>query len=289
MTLERSPTVRKLRLGIHLRKLRLRAGCTMPDAADHVARTDSSISRMETGQVAVSQRVLDKLCDLYEVRPEEREALRILADEARQRGWWHAYGDYLPPGHEVYLGLEAEAAAHWIYEPEVVPGLLQTEGYARGMMRAEPRPLPPEAMSGLEAVRRKRQERLTGEQAPVLRVILHEGVLRHDVGGGRAMRAQLRHLLAVSRWHNMTLQVLPFGAGAHPAMCTGGFTVLSVPLGGDETYDAAYLQHRSGGVLLDKPAEVGRHRALHDRLRDMALSPGDTRTLVERLATAPIP
>ncbi|GAA2093455.1 helix-turn-helix domain-containing protein [Actinomadura alba] len=289
MTLERSPTVRKLRLGIRLRKLRLRAGCTMPDAADHVARTDSSISRMETGQVAVSQRVLDKLCDLYDARPEEREALRILADEARQRGWWHAYADSLLPGHDVYLGLEAEAATHWIYEPEVVPGLLQTEGYARGMMRAEPRALPGEAMNGLEAVRRKRQERLTGENAPVLTVVLHEGVLRHDVGGGATMRAQLRHLLAVSRWHNVTLQVLPFSAGAHPAMYTGGFTVLSIPLGGDETHDVTYLEHRSGGLLLDRPAEVGRHRTAHDRLRAMALSLDDSRALLERLATGPVP
>jgi transcriptional regulator with XRE-family HTH domain len=281
---EQSPTVRKLRLGIELRNLRLRAGRTMLDAADHVARTDSSISRMETGQVAVSQRVLDKLCDLYGARAEEREALRILGTEARQRGWWHAYGDSLLSGFDVHLGLEAEAATHWIYEPEVVPGLMQTEDYARGLMRAEPRPPSADAMNDLVAVRRKRQERLTGQFAPDLWVVLHEGVLRHEVGGAPTMRAQLEHLLSMSRRSNVTLQVLPFSAGAHPAMHTGGFTVLSISIGGDVTYDVTYLEHRTGGLHLDKPAEVDEHMKVHDHLRAKALSREDSRALVERLA-----
>ncbi|MBC6458455.1 helix-turn-helix domain-containing protein [Actinomadura sp. HBU206391] len=289
MVLEQSPTVRKLRLGIELRRLRLRAGRSMPEAADHVARTDSSISRMETGQVAVSERVLDKLCELYDARSEEREALRILAAEARQRGWWHAYGDSLLPGFDVHLGLEAEAGTHWIYEPEVVPGLLQTEGYMRELIWAEPRPLPDKVTNDLLAVRRRRQERLTGQDAPALWVVLHEGVLRHDVGGTATMRAQLEHLLSMSRQSNVTLQVLPFSAGAHPAMRTGGFTVLSIPIGGDVTYDVVYLEHRTGGLHLDRPADVGGQLAVHDRLRAKALSREDSRTLVERLARGTAP
>jgi transcriptional regulator with XRE-family HTH domain len=284
MSTQQSPTVRRLRLGIELRRLRRQAGHTMLEAADHVARTDSSISRMETGQVAVSHRVLGKLCDLYDVAPEEREALRILATEARQRSWWHAYGDILPPGLEVHLGLEAEATTHWIYEPEAVPELLQTAGYARGLMRAEPHPPSDERMDALAAVRRKRQERLDDEPAPALWVVLHEGVLRHEVGDAATMREQLRHLLEISQHGNVSLRVLPFSAGAHPAMRAGGFRVLSVPLGGDVTYDVAYLEHRTGGLHLDRPVEVDEHRLVHDHLQARALSREESRALIERVA-----
>jgi transcriptional regulator with XRE-family HTH domain len=284
MITEQSPTVRRLRLGIELRRLRVRSGRTMLEAADHVARTDSSISRMETGQVAVSHRVIDKLCDLYEATSDEQEALRSLATEARRRGWWHPYGDSLPPGFDVYLGLEAEAAVHWIYQPEVVPGLLQTDDYARALMRAEAHPPSDEARHDLDAVRRKRQERMAAD-APTLRIILHEGVLHHVVGGAAAMRAQLQQLLSISQRSNVTLQVLPFAAGAHPAMRTGGFTVLSIPLGGDVTYDVTYLEQRTAGRYLDRPAEVDDHRLVFDRLQEKAQDREASRTLIQRAAT----
>jgi transcriptional regulator with XRE-family HTH domain len=283
MIMQQSPTVRRLRLGIELRRLRLRSGRTMLEAADHVARTDSSISRMETGQVAVSHRVIDKLCGLYEATSEEQQALRSLATEARRRGWWHPYGDSLPPGFDVYLGLEAEAAVHWIYEPEVVPGLLQTDDYARALMRAEARPPSDEAMHALDTVRRTRQERTAGD-GPSLRVILHEGVLHHAVGGAAAMHAQLEQLLSISRRRNVTLQVLPFAAGAHPAMRTGGFTVLSVPLGGDVTYDVTYLEQRTAGRYLDRPAEVDDHRLVFDQLQAKALGREASRTVIRKAA-----
>jgi transcriptional regulator with XRE-family HTH domain len=283
MTAEQSPTVRKLRLGIELRRLRLRSGRTMLEAADHVARTDSSISRMETGQVAVSHRVIDKLCDLYDASSAELESLRTLATEARRRAWWHGYGDVIPAGFDVYLGLEAEATAHWIYEPEAVPGLLQIEDYARELMRAEPHPPSRAAMDDLVAVRLKRQERLTRD-APALWVVVHEGVLRHAVGGATTMRAQLAHLLSIAQRHNVTLQVLPFAAGAHPAMHAGGFTVLSIPLGGDVTYDVTYLEHRTGSLYLDKPVEVADHKVVFDHLQAKALGREDSRVLISQVA-----
>jgi transcriptional regulator with XRE-family HTH domain len=283
MVTEQSPTVRKLRLGIELRRLRLQAGRSMLEAADHVARTDSSISRMETGQVAVSHRVLDKLCHLYEATPEEHEALRILATEARRRGWWHTYGDALPAGFDVYLGLEAEAAGLWSYEPAVVPGLLQTEDYARALMRAEPYPVPDEEMSARIAVRTTRQERLLQRDDQALWIVLHEAVLHHHVGGIEVMAEQLRRLISLSREGRLSLQVLPFTAGAHPAMHVGGFAVLSVPLGGESTYDIAYLEHRSGSLYLDKAAEVDEHKLVFHHLRAKALDREDSRAMISRV------
>ncbi|MCW2900067.1 MAG: transcriptional regulator, family [Streptosporangiaceae bacterium] len=286
MTTEQSPTVRKLRLGIELRRLRLRSGRTMVEAADHVARTDSSISRMETGQVAVSRRVLDKLCDLYQTGPEEREALLILAGEARQRGWWHVYGDAIPPGFDVRLGLEAEASCLWIYEPAVVPGLLQTEDYARAMMQAEPLPPSDDLVKARISVGMHRQRRLTGDHAPALAVVLHEAVLHHEVGGRAAMAHQLRRLARPAGPGSPDLRVLPFSAGAHPAMHVGGFTLMSVPLAGAETYDTAYVEYRTGSLHLDKPADVDDHKRVFEHLRARAMSPEESRQLIMRLAEA---
>jgi transcriptional regulator with XRE-family HTH domain len=286
MATEQSPTVRRLRLGIELRRLRLRSGRTMAEAADHVARTDSSISRMETGQVAVSLRVLDKLCDLYGAAPAERETLRVLAVEARQHGWWHPHADVIPAGLEVRLGLEAEASRLWIYEPAVVPALLQTEDYARATVRAEPLHASEEHAEAKVSVRMRRQRRLAEDDAPKLEVILHEAVLRHLVGGARVMGRQLQRLAGLSCHDRVDLRVVPFAAGAHPAMHVGGFTLLSVPLGGEESYDIAHVQHRTGSLYLDKPAEVDDHRRVFECLRAKAMSREDSAGLVLRTAEA---
>jgi transcriptional regulator with XRE-family HTH domain len=281
---EQNPTVRKLRLGIELRQLRNRSGRTMLEAADEVARSDSTISRLETGQVSVSHRVLERLLDFYKATPEEREALRILAKEARQRGWWHTYADSILPGFEAYLGLEAEATTQWLYEPQVVHGLLQTEDYARETMRAEPSPPSKEEITSRVAVRMERQRRLICRAGPSLRVVLHEAVLHHQVGGTSTMAHQLRRLQTLSGESNVSIQVLPFTAGAHPAMHVGGFAVLSIPLGGDVGYDLAYLEHRTGSLYLDKPAEVAEHKLVFNHLRAKALDCDGSRTMITELA-----
>jgi transcriptional regulator with XRE-family HTH domain len=281
---EPSPTVRRLRLGIRMRRLRLRAGRTMAEAADHVARTGSSISRIETGQVTVSRRVLDKLCELYDARPEERAALRMLAAEARQRGWWHPYGGVLPPGLDLQLGLETEATALWSYEPGAIPWFLRTEPYALELLRAGPRPADGERLESLLIVDRERRKRLEGQGAPAVRVVLHEGVLRQAVGGAAVMREQRDHLLRASHDDAVELRILPFAAGAHPAMGGGGFTLLSVPLGDEVAYDVVCVPHLAGVLHLDRPADVELHREVFDRLRRTALGPDASRSLIERSA-----
>jgi transcriptional regulator with XRE-family HTH domain len=284
MITEQSPTVRKLRLGIELRQLRNRSGRTMLEAADEVARSDSTISRLETGQVSVSHRVLERLLDFYQATAEEREALRILAKQARQRGWWHAYGDDLPAGFEARLGLEAEAGSLSIYEAEAVPGLLQTEDYARALLEAEPSPPSDRRLGSLLTVREERQRRLAGDTAPTLSVILHEGVLHHQVGGAATMGEQLRRLCALSRQSHVSVRILPFAAGAHPAMRGGGFTVLSVALGGDVHYEVAHLEHRTGSLFLDRPSDVEEHKTVFGHLRDRALDGGRSRALIAQMA-----
>jgi hypothetical protein len=259
----------------------------MLEAADHVARTDSAISRMETGQVAISHLVLEKLLDLYDAAPEEREALRVLAGEARQRGWWHTYGDAMLPGFDVYLGLEAEATTQWIYEPEVIPGLFQTEDYMRAMLQAEPSPPSSEELDSRLALRKARQQRLIADNGPTLWAILHEAVLHHQIGATGVMGQQLQRLHALSSKSEVTLQILPFAAGAHPAMHVGGFTVLSISLGGDITYDITYLEHRTGALYLDKPSEVDEHKRVFDHLRATALDPKESQALITAAANKP--
>lgn len=239
---------------------------------------------METGQVAMSLRVLDKLLDLYEATDEEREALRKLAKEGRKRGWWHTYSDALLQGFDIYLGLESEASSLWFYQPEVVPGLLQTEEYVRALTLAEPRPVPEEEMAQRIASRMRRQERLTNEAAATPWVILHESVLRHEVGGITTMVEQLQRLESVSREGLATIQVLPFSAGAHPAMHSGGFAVMSIPMSDEITYDIAYVEHRTGGLYLDKAAEVNEHKLIFDHLRAKALDREESRVLISEVA-----
>jgi transcriptional regulator with XRE-family HTH domain len=281
---DQSPTVRKLLLGSELRKLRFRAGITMEDAAEHVSRTDSTLSRLETGKSLVPVKVLVKLLNLYGASDAERDTLLAVATEARKPGWWHTYTDVLAPDFDVYIGLESAANALWIYEPEVIPGIMQTEGYMRALAYAEPIQPPEHAIEGRVEVRLKRQERFTtGQQAPALWVILNEAALHREVGGRKTMCTQLDHLLELSRLSNTTLQVLPFSAGAHPSIHTGGFMILSVGLDESTGYEIVYMEHRTGGLYIDKRAEVDGHKLVFDHLRAMALDREKSRALIRRV------
>lgn len=284
MTTEHSPTVAKLRLGMELRGLRLRAGRTMVEAADCVARTDSTISRLETGQVAISHRVLEKLLELYAAEPGQREDLRRLARQARRRGWWQPYAELLPPSLEGYLGLESEASAAWVYEPETVPAVLQTDDYTRAMLRAAPFPVPDHEIDGLLEMQKRRRALLAEAGGRSWHIALHEAVLHHRVGGPEVMHEQLRSLAAPAGDLGLTLQIVPFAAGAHAAMHTGGFTVLAIPLGDGQSYDVVHLEYRTGGLLLDRAAEVEEHRAAFRQLLARALPPDRSRQLISRVS-----
>jgi len=247
------PTVQRLVLGGHLRHLRERAGITTEQAAAAIRGSHSKISRMEHGRVSFKERDIADLLILYGVTSgEEREALLSLAREANTPGWWQGYSDILPHWLEPYFGLEAAASFIRSYELQFVPGLLQTEGYARALIRLG------NALSEDDVVRRvearlSRQEILRRATPPRLWAVMDEAALRRPIGGRTVMRDQVRHLIEMSDHPFVTLQILPFQTGAHPAM-GGPFTILrfSEP----DLRDVVYIEQLTSALYLDKPTEV---------------------------------
>ncbi len=219
------PTVQRLVLGSQLHRLRESRGITAEQAAEAIRGSHSKISRMEHGRVGFKERDVGDLLTLYGVTDsEERAALLNLAREANTPGWWHAYSDILPAWLEPYVGLEAAASVIRTYQIQLVPGLLQTEGYARALIRQGAAATEQEIARRSE-LRASRQEILRRPDAPQLWVVVDEGALRRPVGSKDIVREQLRSLIEVTDHPAVTLQILPFSTGAHPAM-GGPFTIL---------------------------------------------------------------
>jgi hypothetical protein len=247
------PTVQRLVLGGHLRRLREEAGLTTERAALSIRGSHSKISRMEHGRVGFKERDIADLLTLYGVGPgEEREALIGLAREANTPGWWQGYSDILPHWVEPYFGLEAAASSIREYELQFVPGLLQIEDYARGVIRLGNLPSEEEVIRRTQA-RISRQEILRRENPPKVWAVLDEGALRRSIGGPDVMRAQLEHLIEMCDHPAVTLQVLPFSAGAHRAM-GGPFTILRYTE--PDLRDVVYIEQLTSALYLDKPTEV---------------------------------
>ena len=283
-TARTSPTVRRRRLAAEMRKLRAARAVNLDEVArgSDVGRT--TVYRIEQASHAPRVNDIRALCLYYEVSDEHAETLIKLARESRLRGWWQRPGTGIPPWFETYVGLEEEATDLRIYEPELITGLLQTEAYHRALLRIDPSL--PEDESGAEQDRRvevrlKRQERLTGPDAPKLWVILNEAALRREVGGHSVMKAQLEHLIGVSRPRNITLQILPFSVGAHAAV-DGLFHILGFPMPADPS--VVYLQFRRGSLYLEEPEDLAEYSEIYEHLRAVALSPDQSIQLIERIA-----
>ncbi|HUY45058.1 MAG TPA: DUF5753 domain-containing protein, partial [Streptosporangiaceae bacterium] len=241
----------------------------------------STISRWETGDRRIRPVDLRRLLDLYDIHGDQREVLLTLARQARERGWWRSYTDAVPEWFQVYLGLEAEAAVIHDYAAELVPGLLQTADYYRAFMRAAPAAGDEETIERKAAVRLARQERLTGDDPPRFWAVLNEAVIRRVVGGASTMRAQLQHIAETADLAHVTVQVLPFRAGAHPAM-DGSFIVLGFPEPADP--DVVYLESQAGSLYLERPPEVERYAAMYSHLMAKALDPDESKALIARSA-----
>jgi transcriptional regulator with XRE-family HTH domain len=247
------PTVQRLVLGGHLRRLREEAGMTTERAALSIRGSHSKISRMEHGRVGFKERDIADLLTLYGViAGAEREALLNLARGANTPGWWQNYTDILPHWVEPYFGLEAAATSIREYELQFVPGLLQIEPYARAVIRLGNLPSEDEVVRRAQA-RMSRQEILERETPPKLWAVLDEGALRRVIGGRDIMRAQLRHLIEMSDHPAVTLQILPFSAGAHRAM-GGPFTILRYTE--PDLRDVVFIEQLTSALYLDKQAEV---------------------------------
>jgi hypothetical protein len=257
------PTVQRLVLGGHLRRLREDAFFTTEQAANAIRGSHSKISRMEHGQVGFKERDIADLLTLYGVTGgEERQALLKLARDANTPGWWQGYLDILPHWVERYFGLEAAASFIRNYELQFVPGLLQTEGYARALIRLGNAATEEDVVRRAEA-RLSRQEILSRETPPRLWAVMDEGALRRSIGGKAVMREQIRHLIDMCDHPAVTLQILPFQAGSHPAM-GGPFTILrfSEP----DLRDVVYIEQLTSALYLDKPTEVDSYLEVMEQL-----------------------
>jgi Domain of unknown function (DUF5753)/Helix-turn-helix domain len=250
-------------LGGHLRRLREDAQITTEQAAASIRGSHSKISRMEHGRVGFKERDIGDLLSLYGVTSgEERDALLRLAREANTPGWWQGYTDILPHWVEPYFGLEAAAQVIRAYEVQFVPGLLQTEGYARALIRLGNAPAEEDVIRRAEA-RISRQDILNRETPPRMWMVLDEGALRRPIGGKEIMREQVKHLIDMCDHPAVTLQVLPFKAAGHPAL-GGPFTILrfSEP----DLRDVVYIEQLTSALYLDKAAEVDSYLEVMEQL-----------------------
>ncbi|MGI9002116.1 MAG: helix-turn-helix domain-containing protein [Pseudonocardia sp.] len=275
------PSLRGRRLGAALRRLREEAGLSSFDAADRIACSPSKISRIELAHMRVSPGDVRELLAVYNVDGQQAEELVALAREARQPVWWRRYREVLPGWFEPYLGLEGEASRIYIFELGAVPDLLQTEDYTTAVLETRPQPLTPDEQDMLVGLWRTRQNRLTGDPAIELDVIIAEGALRQRVGGPAVMRAQLEHLSVAAALPNVVIRVLPFEAGAHPTMGSGAFNVLEFSHSEDPRI--VYTAQPTGSFYLDTLREVGTYRLAYEQLRAASLEPDDSAELITRL------
>jgi transcriptional regulator with XRE-family HTH domain len=260
-----SPTLGQRRLARALRRLRTEAGLTIDQVAEKLELSPSTVSRMETAQAGVRRPDVRELLDLYQVTGAERQELLQLVDESRKQPWWSEYKDVRSA---PIADLEAKAASISQYSALLIPGLLQTEEYARGVLGAIRRDGTPDPRR--LALRMNRQALLTNQESPQYRVVLDEGVLRRMVGGQRVMRAQLGRLLEAAALPNLTVQVLPYSSGAHPAQ-DGEFTIFTYRESLDP--DVVYIETAVGEAYIENPDQTAHYNWVFEELLKAALDP----------------
>jgi transcriptional regulator with XRE-family HTH domain len=273
-------TARARRLGIALRAFREAAGLTLEQAADEINSTRSTLSRYENAQTLVNPATVRGLLLLYGVSGEELAAMVRLAKDARKPGWWVSYSYILDRRTIDFIAVEAEATGIANFEPSVVPGLLQSADYIRGVMRGAPHTLSDEEVEQRVHVRLDRQRRLTESDPPIFDAIVDEGALLRPVGGQAVMKAQLQQLLKVSELPNVTVQVVPLSAGYHRGT-RGSLHILE--FADPEDPILASVETVAGQLILDRPNDLRTCTKIMEHLRAVALSPAATRDTIFRL------
>ncbi|MFD4624748.1 helix-turn-helix transcriptional regulator [Streptomyces sp. NPDC058475] len=276
-----APTVGQVVLGRRLLDLRERAGLKREEAARILRVAPATVRRMEMAEVSLKIPYLQLLLKSYGVSDEEAEAFVQLAEEANKPGWWQRFHDILPDWFSMHVSLEGAAALIRSYEPHFVPGLLQTEDYARGVLKAgaigQTRP---EDIERHVALRMQRQALLTREDAPRIWAVMDETALLRPIGGPEVMRAQIDKLLQVTKLPDVTLQVIPFSSGPHPGTY-GPFVLFrfAVP----ELPDMVYSEYLTGAVYLDARSEVATHLEVMDRMAAQAATAHRTKEILRDL------
>jgi transcriptional regulator with XRE-family HTH domain len=275
-----SPSLRRRWLAAELRKLRDQSGLSVTEAAKRLEWQASRLSRIETRQSGITAPDLRKLLNLYGVEDEGYRAyLAELARRVNERGWWQKYAGMIISNYVDLIGLEAEARAIRSYEQELVPGLLQTPQYARAIFRAG---WPTETAKQIDRhveIRMERQEILNRADPPPPRfsVVLSEGALRRPVGGHDVMREQLEYLTRPRDRANVTVQVLPFDAGVHPAM-VGSFTTMT--FADPDDLGIVNLENAAGALFLEDPTELRIYDEIWGTLQASALSADDSQAFL---------
>ncbi|WP_329572899.1 helix-turn-helix domain-containing protein [Streptomyces sp. NBC_01361] len=275
-----NPTVRRRRLGQELRRLRELKGMTAEEVAERLLVSQSKISRLENGRRSISQRDVRDLCGVYEVEDHRIvDSLMQMAKDSRQQGWWHSFGD-IP--YSVYIGLETDAASLRVYDPQVVPGLLQTRAYAETLITGALPETTPTDIDKRVQVRVRRQERIVAPDNPLrLWTVLDESALRRVVGSRTVMREQLEHLVEQSQLPHVTVQVIPFDMGAHPGL-NGQYAILEFPDAADSS--VVYIEGVTSDLYLEKANDVQKYSVMYEHLRAQALNVEQSRQFIAKIA-----
>ncbi|MDH6626679.1 hypothetical protein M2271_004496 [Streptomyces sp. LBL] len=270
-----SPTARRRRLSIELKKLRENSSRTCAQVGEALDWSGSKVNRMETGSGRVQPSDIEALCRFYGTTEELREFLKSLAREAKTRGWWQVHGSGIPEWFNIYIGLEQEASTFRQYQSELIPGLMQTEAYSSELHKTGAHMSAADIDKAVR-VRMERQALLMRTGAPDAWFVVNEGALRHVIGDQALMREQLERVLESTELPTVTLQVLPFDSGTYPA--TGSFTMLGFP--DQEDPDLVYRDGITDAIYLEGEHHVREYTRAFDGLRAAALSPQRSAQLI---------
>jgi transcriptional regulator with XRE-family HTH domain len=280
----RGSTVPRRRLGRELEAWRTKLGWSRKTAAAKLEISDTKLWRLENGRVASQPIMIRLICHIYGIDDHLTEALVALAKLTREKGWWHSYGDVIPEWFDVFVGLEAAASELLQYEPALVPGILQSLGYAEEVYRGPGSvATTDDEIARRVEVRLRRKDALTRDEDPLhMKAYLSEAALRTPVGGPAVMVEQLEHLVKLGELPNVTVHVLPFSAGFHAGLMFGSTHILRFPE--DHDPDTVFIQEPSGGLYLDEPQESQQYQALFDDVARHALDAEASRDLLIRTA-----
>jgi hypothetical protein len=273
-----SPTVLRMILARQLQALREKAGLSYQQAADAIYSSEWTIRRMEQAKGGLKPLTVKSLLIAYGVTDvREIDAFLSLARDASKPGWWHSYNDVLPSWFKVAVGLEESASLIRAYEPQVFPGLLQTESYIRAITAASFPDATEEFRERMVALRLARQQLLRRPEPPGYWVVLDETALRRPIGGPQVIRDQITHLIQAAEQPDVTIQVIPFAAGWHPALY-GMFWIYR--FADDQVPGIVYTEALTGAMYLNKPEETARYTQALDTMCAQAASPEQTITIL---------
>jgi transcriptional regulator with XRE-family HTH domain len=274
---ERSPTLRRRELASRLRELRKQAGLTVEDVARELLCSPPKISRIETGTRSPTLRDVRDLCRLYHVSDAEQASLMTIAREAKQQGWWNKFDDL---GIDLLIGLEMDTRRISAHDSSFVPWAFQTEQYARAIIRGVLPRIDDRILEERVAARMTRQEILRSPEPPYLWSLIDESALRRAIGGASLMRDQLSKILETAAASNVTMQVVPFEAGAHPGLDN---TFMLLEFDSAVQSPVVFVENLAGDFYLERAAEIERYREVLEHLRACALSPANSIKCIEQI------